>query len=176
MDKTIFLSMHLLLWMNVILDFIFTGFAGIWVTGKEQKIENENKYLQPDLNHEPVLPRYKSNPAPLTFPLRFLRCLNVLTTPVGWLSLLQLTVLSRSEIVVKSKFLVACLCFHVAFWNCLWCRGFCHRTESDLFLFLLQLLQYMYHRIRLEWTHVGQYMVVSNKYSVDGFTHSFWIQ
>ena len=30
-----------------------------------------------------------------------------LTTPVGWLLLLQLTVLSRSAIVVKSKFLVA---------------------------------------------------------------------
>ena len=36
-----------------------------------------------------------------------------LTTPVGW----QLTVLSRSAIVVKSKILVAFLCCHVAFWN-----------------------------------------------------------
>ena len=40
----------------------------------------------------------------------------VLTLPVGWLSLLQLTVLSRSAIDVQSKVLVACLCCHVAFW------------------------------------------------------------
>ena len=52
-----------------------------------------------------------------------------LTTPVEWLSVPQLTVLSRSAIVVLSKFLVALLCFHVAFWIFCWCRGFCHRTE-----------------------------------------------
>ena len=40
--------------------------------------------------------------------------------PVRWLLLLQLTVLSRSAIVVKSKILVAFLCCHVAFWIFLW--------------------------------------------------------
>ena len=44
-----------------------------------------------------------------------------------------MTVLSRPTIVVYSKF----LCCHVAFWIFCACRVFCHRTESDLFLFLL---------------------------------------
>ena len=39
-----------------------------------------------------------------------------LTTPVGWLLLLQLTVLSRSALVVQWKFLVAFSCCYVAFW------------------------------------------------------------
>ena len=43
-----------------------------------------------------------------------------LTTQVGRLSLLQLTVLRRTSIVVLSKFLVACLGCHVAFWIFLW--------------------------------------------------------
>ena len=38
-----------------------------------------------------------------------------LTKPVGWLLLLQLTVLSRSAVVVLLKSLVAFLCCHVAF-------------------------------------------------------------
>ena len=63
-----------------------------------------------------------------------------LTKPFGLLSLRQLTVQNRSTIVVKSKFLVACSCWHVAFWIFFCgCRGFCHMTESDLFPFLLQL-------------------------------------
>ena len=33
-------------------------------------------------------------------------------------------------------FLWRCLCCHLALLNFCWCRGFCHRTESDLFLFL----------------------------------------
>ena len=43
-----------------------------------------------------------------------------LTTPVGCLLLLQLTVLSRSAIVVYSTFLVAFLCCHDALWIFLW--------------------------------------------------------
>ena len=43
-----------------------------------------------------------------------------LTTPVGRLSLLQLTVLSDSTIVVLSNILVACLCCQCAFWSFLW--------------------------------------------------------
>ena len=30
-------------------------------------------------------------------------------------------------------------CCHVDFWIFCWCRGFCHRTESNLFLFILLL-------------------------------------
>ena len=34
--------MHLLLWMNIMLDFIGIGFAELWETGREQKNLNEN--------------------------------------------------------------------------------------------------------------------------------------
>ena len=30
------------------------------------------------------------------------------------------------------------------FWQFCWCRGFCHRTESDLFLFLLHLITFSF--------------------------------
>ena len=43
-----------------------------------------------------------------------------LTTPVGWLSSHQLTVISLSAIVVSSKFLVVFLSCYVAFWIFLW--------------------------------------------------------
>ena len=52
------------------------------------------------------------------------RSLTGLTTPVGWLLSLQLTVLGRSAILVWSKILVALLCCHVAFWIVLWVWGF----------------------------------------------------
>ena len=51
----------------------------------------------------------------------------------------QLTVLSRSAIVVKSKFSVAFFCFVALLFGLFCgCRGFCHRTESDIFLFLFK--------------------------------------
>ena len=58
-----------------------------------------------------------------------------LTIPVGRLSLLQQTVLSRSAIVVLSRFLVASLCCSIAFCVFCWCRGFCQMSEPYLFLF-----------------------------------------
>ena len=75
------------------------------------------------------------------------RSQTALTTSVGWLLLLQLTVLNRSAIVVLPKFLMAFLCCHVSFCNFVFCvvtllfgfffgcRVFFHRTESDIFLF-----------------------------------------
>ena len=42
------------------------------------------------------------------------------TTPVGLLSLPELTVPSQSAIVVLSKILVAFLCCHFAFWMFRW--------------------------------------------------------
>ena len=63
-----------------------------------------------------------------------------LPTPVVWLSFCQLTVLSRSSIVVKSKFLWRfCVVMLLFGFFCGW-RGFCHRTESDLFLFYLDII------------------------------------
>ena len=38
----IFLSMHLLLWMNVMLDFICMTFPGLSRTGRERQLQNEN--------------------------------------------------------------------------------------------------------------------------------------
>ena len=42
--------MHLLLWMNIVFDFICTGLVEVWETGMGQKMENENQYLQQDSN------------------------------------------------------------------------------------------------------------------------------
>ena len=44
---------------------------------------------------------------------------------------------------VRNRCLIELFCGVVCvvtlpFWHFCWCRGFCHRTESDLFLFLLQ--------------------------------------
>ena len=42
--------MNVLLWMNIVLDFICTGFVEVWETGMGRKIENENQYIQRDSN------------------------------------------------------------------------------------------------------------------------------
>ena len=57
-----------------------------------------------------------------------------LTTPVGWLSLPQLTILSRSAIEVFGG--VFCCCHDLLVGFFCPCREFFHRTELDLFLFL----------------------------------------
>ena len=61
-----------------------------------------------------------------------------LTTPVGWLSLPQTdrpkSVCNRCVIEVFGG--VLCVVTLLFGYFCQ-CRGFCHRTESDLFLFLL---------------------------------------
>ena len=44
--------MHILLWVNVVLDFICKGFAELWWTGKERKNQNENLCLKWDLNQQ----------------------------------------------------------------------------------------------------------------------------
>ena len=43
----------------------------------------------------------------------------------------------RNRCEICETFLWRCLCCYVALWHFCWWRGFCHRTESDLFLFLL---------------------------------------
>ena len=48
---------------------------------------------------------------------------------------------------VRNRCLIELFCGVVCvvtlpFWHFCWCRGFCHRTESDLFLFLLQISLY----------------------------------
>ena len=44
---------------------------------------------------------------------------------------------------VRNRYIIELLCGVVCvvalpFWHFCWCRGFCHRTESDLFLFLVK--------------------------------------
>ena len=61
-----------------------------------------------------------------------------LTTQVGWLLLLQLTVLRRSAIVVLSRFWWRFCVVKLLFGFFCECRDFVyHRTESDLFIFSL---------------------------------------
>ena len=50
---------------------------------------------------------------------------------------------------VRNRCLIELFCGVVCvvtlpFWHFCWCRGFCHRTESDLFLFLLMWAYYQY--------------------------------
>ena len=54
-----------------------------------------------------------------------------------WQYEVSLSQMLNVAIVVKSKVLVEFLCCHVAFWIYCRCRDFCHRTESDIFLFLM---------------------------------------
>ena len=61
-----------------------------------------------------------------------------ITTPVGCVLLLQVTVLSRSQSLCNRsfwwRFFYVVTLFFGFFCGC---RGFCHETESDLFLFFL---------------------------------------
>ena len=78
LNKIIFLSMLQLLWMNVMLDFINTGFADLRRTERERNFQNKNIRLQSDLNHQNCAP-FECQ-APETIRLRRLRCLNVFKT------------------------------------------------------------------------------------------------
>ena len=49
------LSVHPLLWMNVMLDFICIGFTKLSATGSKQKIQNENICLRVESNLRPLL-------------------------------------------------------------------------------------------------------------------------
>ena len=60
-----------------------------------------------------------------------------LTTPVGWLLLLLLTVQRRYTISVKWGF-GGVYVLTIGLLSFCWCRGFCHRTLSDPFHFLLR--------------------------------------
>ena len=60
-DKIIYLSLDLLIWMNVMLDFIWTGFAELWGTGRERKMQDENIRLQWDSS-----PKIRFEPTPDT--------------------------------------------------------------------------------------------------------------
>ena len=57
----------------------------------------------------------------------------------SWVALVTPTDRPKS---VRNRCLIELFCGVVCvvtlpFWHFCWCRGFCHRTESDLFLFLL---------------------------------------
>ena len=49
----------------------------------------------------------------------------------------------RNRCVIELFCGVVCVVI-LPFWNFCWCRGFCHRTESDLFLFLLTYINNTY--------------------------------
>ena len=59
-------------------------------------------------------------------------------TPVRWdPGVLVLAYFHCNRFFTWYLFLVAFLYCHVAFWTFCECGGICHRTESDLFIFLL---------------------------------------
>ena len=45
---------NLLLWMNVMLDFIWIGFVELWETRRKWNIHNENVRLQRESNQQPI--------------------------------------------------------------------------------------------------------------------------
>ena len=78
-----------------------------------------------------------------------------LTTPVGWLLLLRHTVLSQSlcNRSFCGDFVLSCCVLNFS----LGVGGFCHRTESDLFLFLLRLnlihLSFLFSLFRFHYSN-----------------------
>ena len=48
----------------------------------------------------------------------------------------------RNRYVIKLFFCGVVCIVTFTFWHFCWCRGFCHRTESDLFLFLLHVREH----------------------------------
>ena len=48
------ISVHHLLWMNVMLDFICMIFAELWSTESKRKIQNDNVCLHRDSNQRPL--------------------------------------------------------------------------------------------------------------------------
>ena len=73
--------MHTLLWMNVMHDFICSGFSKLWGMGREPKIQKENICLQQDfeptsdvlLNHVNLI----QCPRPLGYPIEMFKCLKL---------------------------------------------------------------------------------------------------
>ena len=55
----------------------------------------------------------------------------------SWVAVVTPTDQSVSNRSVIELFCGVVCVFTLPFWHFWWCRGFCHRTESDLFLFLL---------------------------------------
>ena len=78
-----------------------------------------------------------------------------LTTPIGWLSLLQLqlTVLSLSAIVVKSKFWWLFCVVTLLFGIFCGYRGFCYMNEPVLFLVSLLWRIVLYEESLLVYVH-----------------------
>ena len=69
----------------------------------------------------------------MIFIIYVLRVSIFMTSPLGWL-LVCCLYMSVIELFCG----VVCVVI-LPFWHFCWCRGFCHRTKSDLFLFLLRL-------------------------------------
>ena len=79
----------------------------------------------------------------------------------SWVALVTPTDRPKS---VRNRCLIELFCGVVCvvtlpFWLSCWCRGFCHRTESDLFLFLLNDTTRTMYRVqgiyrKLKWTNI----------------------
>ena len=80
----IYNSMDLLLWMNVILDFIFIGFTVLWWTGGKRKLQKDNICLQWYSNQQHSAPKaiILNRSATLT---GYVLCLKVLHNDDIWI-------------------------------------------------------------------------------------------
>ena len=70
---------------------------------------------------------------------RGMRCQTYPVNHTSWMAVVTPTARPKS---VRNRCVIELLCGVVCavtlpFWHFCWCGGFCHRTESDLFLFLL---------------------------------------
>ena len=87
--------------------------------------------------------------------------------PTSWVTVVTPTDRPKS---VRNRCVIELFCDVVCvvalpFWHFCWCIGFCHRTESDLFLFLLHS-----HGIRLQWSiwKLWQIFSIERHWSRDG--------
>ena len=80
---------------------------------------------------------------------------NRLTTPVG---VAVVTPTDRPKSVCNCCLIelfcsVVCV-FTLPFWRFYWCRGFCHRTGSDIFLFVCKYIgRFLHDFSRTHWSH-----------------------
>ena len=67
----------------------------------------------------------------------------------------------RNRCVIELFVALFVLSLCMPFWHFCWCRGFCHRTDSDLFLFLQILKCLFYNRARsLSFSDIEKFIYV----------------
>ena len=86
-------------------------------------------------------------------------------TPVNHTSWLALVTPTDRPKSVRNRclielFLWRCLCCLLPFWHFCWCRGFCHRTGSDLLLFVFVCILMIYLKLKKHILLQNVYFIV----------------